>query len=346
MSLFKDQKVRVLAMNCKNNDVARHVRVRAVVAYPTASFALVVSFALALTSFGPSQTTAAAATSAPTATAAPITTTTSPTASADPITTTTAAPSVIITPAPVVTTAAVPTAIITSAPIPAPIPSPAPLTSTAPNGVPVDHHVLARIDDTELQANYLALDTPVRDAGQFQTFRVRFKFHNAGTAPITVAPQLEYRPDASKGFVVVPDKPQPGAPVYVTREWVPGLGLAGGTMQGPLGEDIAVGDLRTGNEGGGLAVTGHRSMGANPDQPITLPPGSYTEQEFTVTMSIDAQYLTGYELRITNAGTVLAGTQVATIHLGPPPVLQLSPDQHQGVAVGGPKPANRTGTVK
>jgi hypothetical protein len=82
-------------------------------------------------------------------------------------------------------------------------------------------------------------------------------------------------------------------------------------------------------------VIGHHSMGANPDRPITLPTDSYTEQEFTVRLTIDAKYLTGYEFRITNGRTMLAGTQVAKIHLGPPPALQLSPGQHQGVAVGG-----------
>jgi hypothetical protein len=313
----------------------RHIRLRTVVAYPAVSMALVAAVALALTSFGPSQITASAATSTPTATATPNTTTTTPPTT----TTTTTAPTTT-------TTTTAPNATTTSAPVPTPIPSPPSVTAAAPEGVPVDHHVLARIDDTKLQANYLPLDALVPDAAQFQTFRVRFKMHNAGAAPMTAAPQLEYRPEAGKGFILVPEKPQLGAPVYVTREWVPVLGLGGGTMQGPLGEDIAVGDLRTGNEGGGLAVSGHRSMGANPDRPTTLPPGSYTEQEFTVTMSIDAQYLTGYELRITNAGTVLAGTQVAKIHLGPPPGLQLSPGQHQGVAVGGAKPATRTGIIK
>jgi hypothetical protein len=187
------------------------------------------------------------------------------------------------------------------------------------------------------------LDAPVPDASQFQTFRVRFKLHNAGTAPMTTTPRLEYRPDAGKSYVVVPEKPQLGKPFHVTREWIPSLGLGGGTMQSPLGEDIAVVDLKTGSEGGGTAVSGHRSMGANPDRPITLPAGSYTEQEFTVTLSIDAQYLTGYQLRITDGGTALTGTQVAEIRLGPAPAIQLSPGQHEGIDVGGPQPAKPAG---
>ena len=86
-------------------------------------------------------------------------------------------------------------------------------------------------------------------------------------------------------------------------------------------------------------------MGANPDRPITLPAGSYTEEEFTVTLSIDAQYLTGYQLRITNGGTALTGTQVAEIRLGPAPAVQLSPGQRQGIAIVDPTTTSTAGAA-
>jgi len=116
-------------------------------------------------------------------------------------------------------------------------------------------------------------------------------------------------------------------------------------MEGPLGEDIAVANLRIGEEGG-LAMIGHRSMSANPDRAVTLPSDSYTEQEFTVTLSIDAKYLTAYELRVTNGGTPLTGTDVATIRLGAAPEVTLSPGQRQGVAVGAPTAKITAGVVK
>jgi predicted CXXCH cytochrome family protein len=100
-------------------------------------------------------------------------------------------------------------------------------------------------------------------------------------------------------------------------------------------------DLRIAKEGG-FAVNGHRSMGANPDRPITLPSASYTEEEFTVTLSIDAKNLQTYELRITDGGTPLAATAPAQIHLGAPPAVRLSPGQRQGMAVPGPKKASTT----
>lgn len=213
-------------------------------------------------------------------------------------------------------------------------------------GVPVDHHVLARIEDSGLQASYLAVDAPLTDASQFQTLRMRFKVYNAGMTPITAAPQLEYRQVGSMGYTVVPEKLLRGIPFRVDREWVPNPGPGGGTKEGPLSEDIAVAKFLTGNEGGGLAMTGHHSMGANPDRQVTLPPGSYTEQEFTVQVTMDAKSLTGYEFRITNGRTMLAGTHVATISLGLTPALQLSPGQHKGLAVEGPPQTSRTGIVK
>jgi hypothetical protein len=325
------------------NDKAHHVRVRAVVAYPAISVALVVSAAFAL---GPSPVMAFAATPTPTAT-------TGLSAPPSPTPTATTALSASLSPTPTATTA--PSANpATSGANPATsgaTPSPTAIASASsgsavPSGGPVDHHVLARIEGSGLQARYLAVDASITDASQFQTLRLRFKMHNAGTAAVTAAPQLEYRANGSTGYTVVPEALLKGIPFRVDREWVPNAGPGGGTKQGPLGEDIAVAKFLTGNEGGGLAMTGHHSMGANPDQQITLPPDSYTEQEFTVQVTMDAKYLTGYDFRITNGRTMLAGSQVATVSLGLAPALQLSPGQHKGVAVDGPKPTIRTGVSK
>jgi predicted CXXCH cytochrome family protein len=311
-------------VKCTNNDKARRLRVRAVVAYPAVSIALVVSVALALTPFGPSRVMALTPSTAATETAA-ATTTTSTTPST---TSTTPSPTASTTPSTTSTT-------------PSPTANPS-LSSggVTPGAVPVDHHVLARIEGSQFQANYLPVDDIVPDAAPFQTLRVRFQLHNTGTTPITATPQLEYRTEGGGGYAVVPEKPLKGIPLHVDREWVPSLGLGGGTVQGPVGEDIVVADLRIAKEGG-FAVNGHRSMGVNPDRPITLPSASYTEEEFTVTLSIDAQYLTSYELRITAGGTPWAGMDPARLRLGAPPAVRLSLGQHQGVTVGGPRPTSK-----
>jgi len=207
--------------------------------------------------------------------------------------------------------------------------------------VPVDHVVLGRIDGPGLEAIYLPVDAPALDALRHQRFRVRFQMRNTGADPITAIPRLEYRADGAAGFAVVPEGVQPGIALRVAREWIPSPEPDGGTMQGPLGQDIAAGDLRIPSAVGVPAV-GHHSMGINPDAPITLPAGSYTEEEFTVLLTAEAQYLTGYELRITNGGAEMPGTQVARIVVGPQPPVQPSVGDRQGVPVDDPAPTNAT----
>ena len=293
-------------MKCLNSDKARHVRVRAVVAYPALTLALVVSIALALTPFGTTQVMALVTSTVPMETVAPSPSPSpSPTTTSDPSPTTTSDPSPTTTPAPA---------------------------ATAPPG---DHHVIARIEGPGMQANYLPVDDPVLDALPHQRFRVRFRLHNAGTAATTMTPRLEYRTEGATGFLVVPAQRESGVPVHAAQEWIPSLDLDGGTMLGPLGEDIALAAFRIGAESG-LAVNGHHSTGANPDQPITLPSDSYTEQEFTILLTSDAQYLTGYEFRLTGVGTPVTGSDVAVIRLGEPPTLLSSPSDLQGIAVADP----------
>ena len=196
-------------MKSLNSGKARHVRVGAVVAYPAVSVALVVSAALALSPFSPSQAVALAGASIPLETTAPVPTTTS---------------------SPSATSTATPTP--TTAPSPTPIPSPSTAVVAAPGPAPVDHHVVARIEGSSFQADYLPVDVSVPDAEPFQRFRVRFQLHNAGSTPITVTPRLEYRVSSSSSYTVVPEKPLDGIPFHMAREWVPSLGLTGGTMQG------------------------------------------------------------------------------------------------------------------
>ena len=288
--------------------------------HPALSVTIAISVALALTPYGPSQLSAVAVSGTPIAVAVP-----APTSSAVP----TSAPTSTSTPSPTDTTT----------------PSPTVLGLTVDPGAAFgDHHVLARIEGSQMQANYLPVDEPVLGALPHQRVRVRFRLHNTGTTATTMTPRLEYRTEGAGSFLVVPEQPELGIPMHAAQEWIPSLDLLGGTMLGPLGADIAVADLRMGAEGG-LAITGHRSMGANPDQPMTLPTDSYTEQEFTVELTSDAQYLSGYELRITDGGTPLTGTDVAVIRLGDLPTVPANPDDHQGIAVADPTPPSAAGSA-
>ena len=315
----------------------RSLRLRAVVAYPAVSVAAVVVVALALTPFGTSSVMALTTPATPTETSAP-TAAPATTAPATAVPTSAPAPAASVpTSAPAPATAAPLPAL---AAVPSPVPGPTPSLSPAAG----DHHVVAWIQDPQLPASYLPVDAPALNASPFETFRVRFQVQNTGTFPLTAVPQLEYSVGGSGSYTVVPEKPLVGIPVAVTREWVPSDGLGGGTMQGPLGEDIMVANLRLG-AGSGLAMTGHHSMGANPDQAVTLPSSSYTEEEFTVSLTIDAQYLTSYDLRITGADGKPLSADVATITLGPAPALRLSPGQRQGTSQAAPKATNAAGAA-
>jgi hypothetical protein len=238
----------------------RRIRLRAAVAYPSVTVALVAVVALALTSFGPSQVTALAATIDP-LTSVTATPTVDPTATA----TSTVDPTATATPT------VDPTATATT--VPGTVANPTPGLGVSPGAAFSSHHVVARIDGPALPPSYLAIDAPAADSSQFQTFRVRFRLNNAGTDPVTATPQLEFSLAGANSFVVVPATPKLGQAFHMAGEWVPS---GNGTTQAPLGEDIAVASFRMGTEGG-LAMTGHHSMGANPDQPITMPQGSYTE---------------------------------------------------------------------
>jgi predicted CXXCH cytochrome family protein len=203
-------------------------------------------------------------------------------------------------------------------------PTAAPTALSAPAEAAVSHLVFARIDDASFLATYLPVDAPLLDEPQLQAFRVRFHVDNATTDPITLDPQLEYRPDGGDGYIVVPQEPQAGEAFQVAREWVSG---PGGPTQSPLGADIAVTDLMVSDDSGDLAVSGHHSMGLNPDLPIILPANSYTEQEFTVQLTVDAQHLSGYDLRITDAGTALTGTAIASVRVSARPALPAAAGQ-------------------
>jgi len=326
-----------------NNDKARHIRLRAVVAYPAVSVALVVALALVLNPLGTSQVMALDATPTPTETAAA-----TGTATDVPSPTTTDAPSPTTTDAASPTATDSPTTSLATTPIPDVTPSPAPIPSLASlvsplvaAGISVDHHILAAVSPG-VAPTYLALDASVLDGSQFQTFRVRFQVQNTGTAvdPIVTTPRLEYRAQGTTESFVVPDKPEPGIPFHMAGEWVPGTN--GGTVQGPLEEGIAVADFRTSAGAAGVAVNGHHSMSKNPDVPISLPAASYTEEEFTVALSIDAQYNTTYELRITDGGADI-GPDVAKIGLGAAPASQSSPTQRDGTTVADPSAVAASG---
>ena len=122
-----------------------------------------------------------------------------------------------------------------------------------------------------------------------------------------------------------------GQPLHLEHEWVAAAG--GGTAQSPDSEAIAPADLTSCTDRAETAVAGRHVMAANPGVALTVPGTSCTEAEFTVGVSIDAAYGTSYELRLTDAGTAIAGQAPATIALGAAPAVHLSSGQRQGSTV-------------
>ena len=78
-------------------------------------------------------------------------------------------------------------------------------------------------------------------------------------------------------------------------------------------------------------------MGVNPLPAIVLPPRSRTVVEFSVRATVDAEYLAGYEFRVTDDGETLpGGAEDALVVLSPQPQIQLSAGQRVGVSSGTP----------
>ncbi len=208
--------------------------------------------------------------------------------------------------------------------------------------VVVEHRVLATIDRSSLEASYLPEDSPILDAQRSERFRVRFQLRNADTVPVRLTPQLEYRAAGASEYTVVPaESSVPGIALFVAPEWTRPPSLNGLSEVGPQREDIGVGALKEHDkdEPAQTATPGEHSMGQNPAQAVTLPPLTFTEVEFTVYITMDAEHLTTYELRVTDAGATLPGAVTATVSLGPEPPAALSPGQRQGRPVEGGRPA-------
>lgn len=208
--------------------------------------------------------------------------------------------------------------------------------------VVVEHRVLARIDPLTFEASYLPADSPILDAQWSERFRVRFQLRNADTVPVRLTPQLEYRVAGANEYSVLPEEGSvPGIAFFVASEWTRPPSLNGLSKVGPQREDIGVSALEEHDkdEPAQTATPGEHSMGQNPAQPVTLPPLTFSEVEFSVYVTMDAEHLRTYELRVTDAGVALPGAVTATVRLGPEPPPALSPGQRQGTPVDGGRPA-------
>ena len=207
--------------------------------------------------------------------------------------------------------------------------------------VVVAHDTLATIDRTSLEASYLPADTPILGAQRFDVFRVRFQLRNADTIPVRLTPRLEFRSSGSGAYAVVPENADVGVAFHMYREWTRPPRLHGLSEQGPVSKEIAPEALKVHDtdDTDQMAAPGAHSLEQNPTPPIALEPLSYTEVEFSVEASIDADYLATYDVRVTDGGAALPGAVTATVGVGAKPPLLLSPGQRQGTPAGAPQAA-------
>jgi predicted CXXCH cytochrome family protein len=201
--------------------------------------------------------------------------------------------------------------------------------------VAVEHVFIGRVDEMTLAPTYTPVDAAMPDVQRFDMIRVRFQIRNEEDRTITIRPRLDVRPAAGGVFAAVPADGVAGAAFYVGPEWV-SAGKAGGTTLGPSSEPIPLDAIRSHDASGPdqMPRPGIHSMGSNSVAPLRLPSRSYTEVEFTVRPTTDAQYLADYEFRITDEGTPFLEAATATLRMGARPSLLQSPVQLSGVPVG------------
>ncbi len=247
------------------------------------------------------------------------------------------------TPTPTDTPTDVPTATptTTSEPTTAPEPTPTPTASTLPDltslltaldpqGLRGGTPALALLGDPGTDPVYLATGAAAEGLAPFQTFRLAVQLTNDAADAVTLTPTLEFRVAGSGEFAIVPAGSTPGVPLQTSQEWLP---ADVGTTPAPETAAIPVDDFRHALPADLTPAPGQRSSGLNPATPYAVGPGTVTEQEFTVALSIDAAYATSYELRVTNAGEPIPGLGTAIVSVGPAPAPVTSADQRDGIDV-------------
>ena len=184
--------------------------------------------------------------------------------------------------------------------------------------ITITHVTLGRVPGAAQNANYLTVDQPLFDQPRFEVFRVRFEIVNNGSADLDLTPTLEWASAPDGTWAALPAAaPLPGSPFYAAPEWI--REPDGGTQIGPP----------TAYEGGPPAVT--RSMGVNPLPPLILVAGETHLVEFSVAATVEADYLSDYWLRLSDAGTHIADAALAQVRTSDRPDVSLSPGQRNGV---------------
>ena len=220
------------------------------------------------------------------------------------------------------------------APTATPAPTPTPDPTAAPDpGVRVAHFWidLENVDGAVADAG--TLDDPRIGLRRFTVYRLRFQVMNDGSADAQITPALLWGGGASPdAWAMVPEGDATmGEPFYAATD-------KGRTWQERT-SGIAPSAFRstTGEPGADRAVRGVFSAGVNPAPVVDLPAGTYTEIEFLVRPTVDAQWQTAYTFRLALAGARVMAQADAVVSMGSSPPVVLTPGQQSGQFVGAPE---------
>jgi predicted CXXCH cytochrome family protein len=236
------------------------------------------------------------------------------------------------------TATAVPDPTVTPAPDPTPAPAPDPVATPAPEATiappeppagPFVAHVW--VDDMGGPTGTRStggVDAPRSAVERFHVYVVRFQVVNETDADSIMQPALAIASGTDGvGFSAVPAvDPVPGSPFYAASDLARSYDVR--TLE------IAVADMRLATSTDPIAIptTGSASWGANPGEPLALPAHSFTEVEFAVRATADAEWLAAYQLRLMDGSTALDGPPASLI-MRAKPAVRLSPGQRSGTDV-------------
>ena len=197
--------------------------------------------------------------------------------------------------------------------------------------IDVTHTVVALIQGPAEATQYSPVDEVAAGVALWQKVRVAFQIVNSGSAPATVEPLLGYREIGQDPFTAVPEDFEPGAPFRLSPEWVT---VEDGTAYGATSAELVPTDFHI-PAPDGEPVTGQRSMHDNPAPGLPLAPGQYSEQEFTVSVTSDADPGAWYEFRLLDgAGGPAISGPFARLSVAVAAPVELSLGQQDGLDPG------------
>lgn len=188
--------------------------------------------------------------------------------------------------------------------------------------------VLGTIPGPAKEATYLNPGDTLSGALPFATLRLRALALNPHDADVLWAPQVEYRRVGDTDFTVLPAQATPGSPLHATQEW---MAVEGGTAPAP--EAVALEATIFPAPEGFTRVAGRRVTATNPDAERIVAARTAVEQEFTLRLSVAAEFGASYELRVTDAGAVLPDLGTILIDMAAEPPAHDTAGQSSGVPI-------------